>query len=125
MKILLARWSATALVIGLCAVVASGCVVPAGGYGYGGGAGYAVGYYEPSGVDYGGWGPGYQVAPYRGGGHRPVVSGGRASPHAYRAAPASRAMPSIPSAARSRGGGARGGGSRGGGGRGGSSGEHR
>ena len=37
-----------------------------------------AGYYEPSGVDYGGWGPGYHVAPFRGGDHRPTGGGGHA-----------------------------------------------
>ncbi len=118
MTILFSRWSATAFVIGLFAVLASGCIVPGGGYGYDGGASYGLDYYEPYGVAYGGWGPGYEVAPFRGGDHRGVARGG-AAPHAFRAAPASRAMPSIPSRSRSGGGGGRGGGGRGGGGDGG------
>jgi hypothetical protein len=60
-------------------------------------------YYEPSGIDYGGWGHGYQVAPFRGGDHRPTGGGGHASAHAYRSAPASHSMPSMPSRARSGG----------------------
>lgn len=87
------RWSATALVIGLFTVLSSGCVVPDGGYGYGGGVAVGVDYYEPYGANYGGWGPGYQVGPFRGGGH-PAGHGGS---HAYRSAPASHPMPSIPS----------------------------
>lgn len=86
MTILLSRGAAAAFAIGLIAILASGCVVPEGGYGY---AGYGIDYYEPYGVPYGGWGPGYRVAPYRGGEHH--------------------AMPSIPSGSRG-GGGAHGGG---------------
>ncbi|MGO8915942.1 MAG: hypothetical protein ACLQJR_08545 [Stellaceae bacterium] len=106
----LSRWAATAFVIGLVAVLSSGCIVAGGGYGYDGGAGYGLDYYEPYGVGIGGWGPDYQVAPYREGEHRPASVGGRPAAHAYRAAPASRAMPSIPSGSRSGGGGGRGGG---------------
>jgi hypothetical protein len=85
------RLSAT-LVIGLFASLSSGCIATGGGYGYDGG----VGYYEPAGVVYGGWGSGYRVAPFRGGGHRAAPASG----HAYRSAPASRSAPSIPSRAR-------------------------
>ncbi len=120
----------TAAVIGLFAILASGCVVQGGGYGGGGygggGAAYGVGYYQPSGVVYGGWGSGYEVAPFRGGDHRPVAGGGGARSHAYRSAPASRSIPSIPSRSRavSSGGHSSGhsGGGHGGGGRGGSGG---
>lgn len=59
------------------------------------GVGYAGGYYEPYGYDYGGWGGGYRVGPGRGGDRR----GGRA-PRSYRPAAASRPMPSIPRGAR-------------------------
>jgi hypothetical protein len=87
----LLRYSALALAIGLAAALSSGCVV--GGYGYDGNVG--VGYYEPFDADYGGWGPGYQVGPYRDGGdHR---GGRQGDAHAYRSAPVSRSMPSIPS----------------------------
>ncbi len=100
-----------ALVFVICTlmVLLSGCILGGGGY-YDGG-----GYYEPSGVVYGGWGPGYQVAPFRGGDHRPPDRGGHASARAYRPAPASHSMPTIPSQSRSGGGG----GSHGGGGGGG------
>lgn len=58
------------------------------------GVGYVGDYYEPYGYDYGGWGPGYAVGPYRGGhgdfhrdrGHAP----------AYRSPPPGRGMPSLP-----------------------------
>jgi hypothetical protein len=64
------------------------------------GVGYVGDYYEPYGYDYGGWGPGYAVGPYRGGhggfyrdrGHAP----------AFRSAPQGHSMPSIPSRPRGR-----------------------
>jgi len=102
-KTFLARWPVLAFVVGTLTVLSSGCVVPGGGYGYDASAGIGVGYYEPYGADYGGWGPGYQVAPYRGGYNRPGGGGGNPAPHAYRSAPASHAMPSIPSGSRSGG----------------------
>jgi hypothetical protein len=109
------RGAATAAVVAVAVALSSGCVVTDGGYGYGG-APYGVGYYEPAGIAYGGWGPGYDVAPFRRG--YPLRYGGHPPPHAYRAAPASRAMPSIPT-------GARPGGGHGGGGHGGGGGGHR
>ena len=105
MNILLLRWSAIAFVIGLFTVLSSGCVVTGGGYGYDGGVGIGLDYYEPYGAFYGGWGPSYRVGPFRDGGHRPDRGGGQTTPHAYRSAPASHPMPSIPS--RSRFGGSR------------------
>ncbi len=107
MKTSFLHWSAIALVIGLFAALSSGCaVVPEGyGYGYDSGVGIGFDYYEPFGADYGGWAPGYRVAPFRGGDHRPQQAGNPARQHAYRGAPAAHAMPSIPS--RSRSGGAR------------------
>ena len=105
MKTLLLRWSAIAFVIGLFTVLSSGCVVTGGGYGYDGGVGIGLDYYEPFGADYGGWGPGYRVGPVRGGAHRPDHGGGHEPPQTYRPAPASHSIPSIPS--RSRSGGAR------------------
>ena len=97
------RWSAIALVIGLFMVLSSGCVVTGGGYGYDGDVGIGVDYYEPYGVDYGGWGPGYRVGPFRDGAHRPERGSGQPPAHAYKPAPASRSMPSIPSRSRSGG----------------------
>lgn len=83
-------------------VLLFGCVFPGGGYEYDDDGGIGAVYYAPYGVDYGGWGPGYHVAPYRGGDHRPTGGGDRASARAYRSAPASHSTPSIPSRSRSR-----------------------
>jgi hypothetical protein len=93
------RWLAIAFVIGLFTTLSSGCAVTGDGYGYGydGDVGIGLDYYEPYGGDYGGWGSGYHVGPYRGGDHRPGRGGGHAPSHAYRSAPASHSMPSIPS----------------------------
>ncbi len=90
------RWMAA----GLGALVLTAlhaCVVSGVGVDGTVGVGYDAGYYEPFGYEYGGWGPGYRVGPGRGGDRR----GGHPS-GSYRAAPASRSTPSIPS--RSRGG---------------------
>ena len=105
MKILFLRWSVRAFVVGTLTILSAGCILSDGGYGYDGG-GYGASYYEqPYGADYGGWGPGYHVAPFRGGDHLRTDGGGRASGHAYRSAPASRSMPSLPAHSRSVGGG--------------------
>lgn len=79
--------------------LSAGCVMSDGGYGYDDGV-VGADYYDSVGigVDVGGWGPGYHVAPYRGG-HRPEGGEhrpGGAAGHAYRSAPASRSMPSLP-----------------------------
>jgi hypothetical protein len=74
----------------------SACVVPGGGYERSAGVTYGVNYYEPSGHAYGGWAPGYKVGPPRGGDLHPSPAHYEASPHAYRPAPPSRPMPSIP-----------------------------
>jgi len=91
------RWRVSALglllLAGLCACIAIGP-----GYDGGVGVGYVGGYYEPYGFDYGGWEPGYHVAPPRGGERRPAQS----APHAYRPAPSSRSTPSIPTRSRGR-----------------------
>ena len=93
------------LAAGLLMVLQTGCAIEGAGYG-GDYYGYGADYYEPSGVVYGGWGDGYFVGPYREGfrhdfhGARDVHAGSRS----FRAAPAGRSMPSIPS--RARGGGA-------------------
>jgi hypothetical protein len=101
-NIFLLRFSAIAFVIGLFSILSSGCAVTEGGYGYDDGMSIGIGldYYEPYGVDYGGWGSGYRVGPIRGGDHRPDRGGSRSPPHAYKSAPASHSMPSIPSRSR-------------------------
>ena len=101
MNILLLRRLVFTFVLLTLTVLLSGCVIGGGGYGYDGDASYGATYYEPSGAYYGGWGHDYQVAPFRGGDHRPASGGGHASAHAYRSAPASHSMPSIPSHSRS------------------------
>jgi hypothetical protein len=97
--------------VGVMAAVAllAGCAVSGGGGGVGVDAsvGYDAGYYEPYGYDYGGWGVGYGVAPWRGDrGHRDDhhddhrrnnPPGDRGHAPAYRPAPAGRSMPSLPS----------------------------
>jgi hypothetical protein len=92
------RWPAVTLAVGLFASLSSGCIATGGGYGYDGDVGVGVGYYEPAGVEYGGWGRGYRVGPFRGGDHRAGSGNGRT--HAYRSAPASHSAPSIPSRSR-------------------------
>jgi len=139
MNTLLLRRSAISFVIGMLTILSSNYAVAdeiyidasscsaAGGI-YEDGICIGLNYYEPYGTVYGGWGPGYYVGPYRNGGNRRNDNryrrsgheGGHSSEHAYRSAPASRPMPSIPSHSRSgsRGGGAHpgGGGSHSGGG---------
>jgi hypothetical protein len=105
MKHILLRCLVLAFGIATLMVLLAGCILPGGGVGYDDGGGIGAAYYEPFGVEYGGWGPGYQVAPFRGGGHRPTGGGGHSSAHAYRSAPASRSMPSLPSHGGGRGGG--------------------
>ena len=83
MNIMTRNLRTSALGILLLAVLCA-CLVPDGGY--------VGGSYVTSGYDYGGWGPGYHVAPPRHGERRdnPPAS------HGYRPAPASRRSPSIP-----------------------------
>jgi hypothetical protein len=83
MNIIPRRWKVRALGLALLTVLYACTVTPGG---------YVGGVYEPSGSDYGGWGPGYHVAPPRRGERRPE----QPSPHAYRPAPRSRPSPSIP-----------------------------
>jgi hypothetical protein len=79
----------------LMLAVAYGCVV-GGGYDGGGDVG-VVGYYEPGGYEYGGWGSGYRVGPARGGERRPEQGG-----HTYRPAAPSRSTPPIATRPRAR-----------------------
>ena len=73
MNILLLRRLVFTFVLLTLTVLLSGCVI--GGGGYDGDASYGATYYEPSGAYYGGWGHDYQVAPFRGGEHRPTRGG--------------------------------------------------
>jgi len=106
------RWAG----IALAAVLAQSCVVAPGPVGVEGVApGYGVDYYDPPAV-YGGWGVGFDVAPYGRGDreHHPEFRGregrdDRGGARGFRPAPAGRPVPTIPT-------GARGGGPRGGGG---------
>lgn len=96
------RWPTTIVTVGLFSLAVSGCVVPGGGYGYG--PSFGLGYYEPSRVEYGGWGAGYDVGPVHGGQVYQYRGSGHATQRAYRPAPASRPVPSIPSRTRPPGG---------------------
>jgi hypothetical protein len=116
------------VVLGLICIGGLGGCVAGGGYGAdyntGGYIGYGVDYYDAPGYVYGGgWTSGYRVGPprrggwghgpnrpgYPGAGPRPIRPGG-----GYRAPPATRPMPSIPTTP--RGGGHFGGGGHPGGG---------
>jgi hypothetical protein len=92
MNISLMRGSIIAFSLFIVFFLLYGCISGAGG-----GDGYGVGYYEPYGGDYGGWGSGYRVAPYRDHDHHGAGGGRHSASHAYRSAPASHAIPSIPS----------------------------
>lgn len=107
MKTLVNRRSLRGLMVASFAAVAA-CVA-AGGYDRGASVGYGVDFYEPYGYDYGGWGPGYRVGPPRresdrgGRGEARGRDEGHAAPHpAYRPAPPSRSMPSLPTHSRER-----------------------
>ena len=87
-------------------VLLAGCAVT--GVGVDANVGYDAGYYEPYGYEYGGWGAGYGVAPWRGDHGRrddhPRDDHPRDDhPHdrghapAYRPAPAGHSRPSLPS----------------------------
>jgi hypothetical protein len=101
MKTLMNRRALRGLIVVAFAAVA-GCVV-GGGYDGGVNVGYGVGFYEPYGYDYGGWGPGYGVGLPRHGfdrGGRPNIHN---APHpSYRPAAPSRSMPSLPAHSRGR-----------------------
>jgi hypothetical protein len=68
------------------------------------GVGYAGGYYEPYGYDYGGWGGRYNVGPGRGFDHRDDHRNDHHAGHApaYRPAPSGRSAPSLPHRSRGR-----------------------
>lgn len=96
------RTASIAVTIALGCAVVSSCAVEGGGYGYGPAVDVGVGFdYYDTGGYYGGWGRGYRVGPGRGGYHN--GGHGHGTTH-YRAAPAGRSMPSIPSRGHSNGG---------------------
>jgi hypothetical protein len=100
MKITFRRWSTGALAAGLLAFLA-GCVATVGGYDSMEGS-YGVGYYEPYGHVYGAWPSSYHVAPPRRDRDRDAQirsprEGSRSPRPAYRPAPPSRGLPSLPS----------------------------
>jgi hypothetical protein len=103
------RWSSAAAIAALFIIAPTGCAVEGGGPVYGGGYGYGADYYDSYGADYGGWGDGYYVGPYRDGGYR-GRDGGHGGSHAYRPASGGHGIPSIPSGSRSGDGGHGGGG---------------
>lgn len=92
------------LIMGVACLAAAGCVVAGGGGGYGYDGGLPGEYYQPAGFAYGGWGPGYNVGPYHGGGH---YAGGYAGHGGHYYRPASgggRGMPGLPAGGHSGGG---------------------
>jgi hypothetical protein len=93
------RW-AIGIAGALSLAAIAGCAVDGVGVNGTVGVGYVGGYYEPYGYDYGGWGPGYAVGPYRGGHGGYVRDRGHAP--AFRPAPRGHSMPSIPSRPRGR-----------------------
>lgn len=101
MRIVLRLWAASALGIAVLTSL-SGCVVPGGGYERSAGVVYGVSYYEPSGPNYDRWAPGYKFGPPRRGDPHADRAHYEASPRAYRPAPPSRPMPSIPTHSRPR-----------------------
>lgn len=108
MNILLLRRLGLVFAVLTLTVFLLGCVATVGEYGYYDGGDIGAAYYESSDVEYGGWGPNYYVAPFRAGDHhhdgeRHITSGGGHAARAYRAAPATHSMPSIPSRSRSGG----------------------
>ena len=101
------RTGALALTVTLGAAYLSGCTDYGGGY-YGGPSvdvGVGFGYYDDGWCCAGGWGRGYRVGPTRGDHHWDNHNSSHGSTHhSYRAAPAGRAVPSIPSRGHSGGG---------------------
>jgi hypothetical protein len=83
------------LAVGVAAAVtlATGCIAGGGGgYDDTASVSYGVGFYEPYGYDYSGWGPGYRVGPSRGGDRRRDRPG-----RPFHAPQPSHSTPSIPS----------------------------
>ncbi|MGH7105663.1 MAG: hypothetical protein ACREF0_04205 [Acetobacteraceae bacterium] len=98
------RGPVIALVVGLCSLAMSGCVVPEGGYGYHGNPGYGLGYYEPPAASYSGWGRGYDVGPVRSGTGYEQHGGAGYEQHGGHGRPAGRPVPSLPGRERAGGG---------------------
>lgn len=90
-----------AIIVGALPLITSGCVVPEGPYGYHGSPGYDLGYYQSSGVHYGGWGAGYDVGPVHGGNNYHAPPPPR---HSWRPPPAHTPVPSPSWSGRSHGG---------------------
>jgi hypothetical protein len=102
MSYFLTRSLFIACLFGASVGLLSGCdVAPVGAYSYNYGGPVGVDYYQPSGFNFGGWGPGYRLAPSRGDG-RPFVRG--RPNHTFRPARPGRPMPSIPGGGRPGGG---------------------
>lgn len=99
------RTGTLALTVTLGAAYLSGCTDYGGGY-VGPDVSVGFGYYDDGWCCAGGWGRGYRVGPYRGDHHWDNHNSyhGRTTTHSYRAAPAGRAVPSIPSRGHSGGG---------------------
>ena len=95
MNALLQQRLARSMAIGLLLIAPLGCTVTGGGLAYDGTVGVGLDYYEPSGFDYGGWGPGYAVGPYRGGGHGDFRRDRGHAP-AFRPPSPHQRMPSLP-----------------------------
>ena len=100
MKTTSLRWVTGAFAAALL-VAAAGCIATGGYYDDSYGASYGVGYYEPYGHVYGHWPSNYRVAPPRRDRDRDVrpqtthpVS--RPRPPAYRPAPPTRKLPTLP-----------------------------
>ena len=89
-------WTPVAAGVALVAAF-TGCVVAGGSYDETVGVSYGVGFYEPWGYDYGGWGPGYRVGPPRGGERYRERTG-----RPYHTARSGRSTPSIPTHTRPR-----------------------
>jgi len=85
---------------GALTLATTSCAVDGAGVDGSVGVGYVGGYYEPYGYDYGGWGPGYAVGPYRD--RHGGFARGRGHAPAFHPAPPGRSMPSIPSRGRGR-----------------------
>src|ERR1700759_5246160 len=91
------RTGALALTVTLGTAYLSGCTDYGGGYYGGPDVSGGVGYYDEGWGCAGGWGGGGRGGPYHGDHQWNNNNHGRGTTHSYRAAPAGRAVPSIPS----------------------------